>query len=305
MTDDRELSLILDRWLVRRPDGDAGSRRRRGRHGHLPADDSDPPGASTGGTSRMNPLAKAGAAIAAVTIIAIAGLTLTGAFSGLRVGTDRPTSSPTSTGTASPSTAAVIPPSSHPTARPTPVPLPLPLSGTGRVLFEHFTPRVGTRLESFARIALARSSCRTSGASRKPRRGARMGPTSRTPGTTRMTRPLGSCSGRPTPPGRLRGISTVCEPPACHDEWIPPTRRTARVSHTSGPLGRLAPMRPEPWSRSGTWRLGRSSSSTRLERRCRCRRRNTHAGHRTARTSPTTWCRGAPMAARPAASWSR
>lgn len=117
MTDDRELSLILDRWLSDGPT-------------EMPDRVID---AVTGGISRqrqrrawrldwrllhVNPLAKAGAAIAAVAIIAIVGFTLLPGSSGL--GGVGPTPTPTPIPTPTPAVTAA------PAATPLPTPTPFP-----------------------------------------------------------------------------------------------------------------------------------------------------------------------------------
>ncbi len=240
MTDDRELSLILGHWLddgpTEMPDRVIDvTAVRISRQRQLPAWRLRP-----WRDAPMRPVLPVAAAIVAI-IIAIAGLDLIGAFSGPRVRTDDPTASPKSTGMASPSTAAVVPPSADPTAQPTPRPLPLPLAGTGRVLFEHFTPRVGTRLELLRPDLL----------------GEELLPTVRGTQETPAWSPEGShiayagVDPNDASPRELlwetdvagstpRLISTVCEPPACHDEWDPafsPDGTHLAYIRTTGPAG--------------------------------------------------------------------
>ena len=241
MMDDRELSRILDNWLSEGPTEipdrvvdvvSTGIARHRQRPAWRLRPWRD---------THMRPVLPAAAAIAAITIIVIAGLSLAGAFSGPWVGTDGPTSSPTSTETASPSTAAVIPPSSDPTARPTPRPVPLPLSGAGRVLFEHFTPRVGTRLELLRPDRLGDELLpNVSGIQETPAwspDGSRIAYAGFNRNDASARELLWETDAAGTTP---RLISTVCEPPACHDEWDPaysPDGTRLAYIRTTGPAG--------------------------------------------------------------------
>ena len=139
MTDDRELSLILDRWLAEGPtempdrvvDVVASGISRQRQRPRWRLDRRLLP---------VNPPAKAGVAIAAVILVAFVGISLNGGPQFI-VTTASPSDHESPQPTPSPSASAT------PTPRPSPSRADLVLNDKGMVVIEHFTARVGTRIE--------------------------------------------------------------------------------------------------------------------------------------------------------------